>query len=795
MTIVGAEAELAVLDEAVEELRRGGSPLVEIAGPRGAGRSTLLRHAIRSARRAGVVVLSAFGDSDSLNDEYSVVSQLMQLVDGPAGGSAATATVLGLARTTPVLVAVDDADRFPHPSREWLADLGGRADGGLMIAAVTDGVHPVLDGARLLVPRALTTDRVTELAAALGTPVESEFAEAVVRATGGLPAAVREVLDRCAAERLAPVASSAAAIAGLAAEADGDRVARIVCGLPAEVAALVRAIAVCGPGFGFSLTCTLAGLRQFSPARALDVLVGAGLVTAGARPELAAGVAADRVVQGMPAAARPELYVRAARLGHRGAVDEAEVARILAATPPLGAAWVVPLLRAAARREAARGRTCLAVRHLERALREQLDPVARAELVLQLALAESVHAPEIADRRLARLLLETQPPECAEVRRAAADQLFARGDGALIRHTFGAVAESATEWDSVTSLYWINADAPVEAPEYGALEAPVLAVAPDDAGSAGVAAWVCAARGQDAELVRSLARTALADPSAMLMCRLTAATALWTTGDLADAVAGLEGVLGEARRRGLIAVTGRALLMRAVVRTAEGRLDDAEADLERAAAEMPRWHRDVRLLLGAAETQLRVARGEIDRAEEAMSGVLDTDVGFVFFRVAFDFARAMVAVARGDAEQAAGLLDRCAIRLRATNAENPALLPWRSLAAGAWRALGHPGRAAALAAEELELARRWGVPSTMARAHLSCAAAGDAEHHLREAVRLLRDSPYRLLRAEALLGLAEVVGTSGGAPLVREAGMIAVACRAAPLLTRARGLGWTPDGR
>lgn len=790
MTIVGAEAELAALDEAVVCLGRGGAPLVEIAGARGAGRSTLLRHVMRSARRAGAVVLSAFSNSDSLTDEFSVVLQLMQLVDGPTGGSAATSTLLGLARTTPVLVAVDDADRFHHSSREWLAELGGRADGGLMIVTVTDGVHPVLDGARLLVPRPLTIDHVTEL---VGAPVECEFAEALVLATGGLPAVVREVLDRCAAEELAPVASTAAMIADLAAEVVGDRVARIVGELPAEVAALVRAIAACGPGFGFSLTCTLAGLREFSPARALDVLVGAGLVTAGARPELAAGVPAARVVQGMPATARQDLYARAARLGHRGAVDEIEVARILAGTPPLGDPWVVPLLRTAARREIARGQSCQAVRHLERALREPLDPVTRAELVLRLALAESVRAPEIGDRRLSRMLLETQPPECAEVRRAAADQLFARGDGVLIRHTFGAVAESATEWDSVTSLYWINGDAPVEAPEYGALEAPVLAAAPDDTGSAGVAAWVCAARGEDAQLVRSLARTALADPSAMLMCRLTAASALWLTDDVADAVAGIEGVLGESRRRGLIAVTGRALMLRAVARTQEGRFDDAEADLERAVAELPRWHRDVRLLLDAVQVRLMVARGEIDRAEEALSGI--PELGLGHFRVALDFARATVAVARGEAEQAIGHLDRCAIRLRARDAENPALVPWRSLAAGAWRALGDPGRAAALAAEELELARRWTAPSAVARAHLSCAATGQAEYHLREAVRLLNGSPHRLLRAEALLGLAEVVGTAAGAPLVREAGMLAVACRAMPLVTRARGLGWAPDGR
>jgi hypothetical protein len=125
---------------------------------------------------------------------------------------------------------------------------------------------------------------------------------------------------------------------------------------------------------------------------------------------------------------------------------------------------------------------------------------------------------------------------------------------------------------------------------------------------------------------------------------------------------------------------------------------------------------------------------------------------------------------------------------------NPAALPWRSVSSAALSAIGDHERAARMCEKELELARRWGVASTTARAHLSCAAAlgGDEHEHLREAVRLLTGSPFRLLRANALLDLAAIAGPEASAPLLAEAAEIAVRCRSTPLIHRVRGLGWEP---
>lgn len=796
MTIVGREAEFAVLDRAVQALVGGASPMVEIVGPSGIGRSTLLWHAVSAARRAGAVALTALGDIDAAHDEHGVVTQLMEHLDRRATRLVATAALLELAGTTPVLVAVDDAHQLDQRSRTWLAGLAGRADGvPLMIVVVTDGVHTVLDGADVLAPHPLAIEPITELAAAaFGAPVDTEFAEAVKRCTSGLPAMLRGVLDRCVADGLAPNAADAKTVEYLADDVGGDRVVRIMRTLPAEAAALARAIAVCGPRFDFVLMCALARLRHLSPAGALDLLVGAGLVTADEPPELAAGVTAAGVLEGMSRSARQDLYRRAARLGHRSAVDGTEVARILASAPPLGTPWVVPLLRTVARREVERGKPCLAVRHLERALRERLEPATRAEVTIELAVTESGNAPEVADLRLARMLLEPDPVESPELRHAAADQLFARGDSALIRRTFGAIPESAAERDDVTALYWIAEGAPVEAPEYGLFEVPELVETPGESRRAGAAALTCALRGVCAESATSLARAALAEPSSMLMSRAAAAFVLMLADELEDAAAGVDGVLVEARRRGLNAVTARASLNRAMIRFAEGRLDDAAADLEQAEGELPEanWHSDVRPLLMAGTVLVSLARGEIDRAVETAARMPDDGIGLGCAHTRFLYARGTLAAACGNAAAAVEDLEECGRRLRAGQAHNPVLCPWRPVAAGAWRALGNVDRAAALADEQLAFARRWGTPSALGGAHLSLAALSGEDEHLRKAVQLLRGSSHRLLRAVALLDLAEAVGPGSDAPLVREAGTIAVACRAAPLITRARGLGWMP---
>jgi DNA-binding CsgD family transcriptional regulator len=90
---------------------------------------------------------------------------------------------------------------------------------------------------------------------------------------------------------------------------------------------------------------------------------------------------------------------------------------------------------------------------------------------------------------------------------------------------------------------------------------------------------------------------------------------------------------------------------------------------------------------------------------------------------------------------------------------NPALIPWRSSAALAQHALGEKREATRLAAEELSLARRFGVPRSLGIAlrTLGLVEGGDRGlDRLRESVDVLAESPSLLeaARSQVELGAA-----------------------------------------
>jgi hypothetical protein len=777
-------AELAALDRVVTALTAGEPSLVEIRGGCGTGRSALLTRAAELARGSGAVVLTACGLPLAPDVDHRIVREVMT----PGATSAeAIEAVLELARATPVLLAVDDADGFDEPSRAWLARLGERVGTrAIAIVTVTGLTRRLFAEAEVLTARALSRGAVAELVAhRCGEPVDHGVVDALCRHTGGVPSVLHAVLD---ATRVGTPFS-----AELAADAFGDVVARAVAALPAEAAGLLRAIALCGPRTGFVLACAVAEMRDVGADRAADLLVGAGLISPD-RSSLAAGVEADRLLAGLERADREALHVKAARLAHVAAVEEAEVARLLEPAPPLGEPWVVPLLRTAARGAVERGEPERAVRHLERALREPVDPESRARLVLEIAAVESVHEPQTGDRRLARMLVERQPPECARVRLEAADQLAARGDSTLMRRMVGAMPAEGGQRDRVTAVYWLADDAPLEAPEFSLLDVAPMPLAPPEPERAGVSAWLCIARGEDAALARRLARTALAAPDAMLMPKIVASVALWLTGDVDEALAGLDGVVLEAHERGLNAVESHALVVRAKLMLAEGRLVDAGADLASARTTLPPqcWHDDARPLLIATEAQLSLESGLVDRAEQQAAAVPDHLSGVGFARAVMTLVRADLALRRDDPDAAFLLAEECGRRMVARGWTSPVILPWRFLCARALRAKGDVDRAVRLCSEEIDHARSWGEPGLLGVTHLRRAVVSGDHEDLRLAARLLRNSRYRLAYATALVELAETGAAGDVEPLVREAAGIAVRCRVPVLLSRVRRLGWVP---
>jgi DNA-binding CsgD family transcriptional regulator len=113
-------------------------------------------------------------------------------------------------------------------------------------------------------------------------------------------------------------------------------------------------------------------------------------------------------------------------------------------------------------------------------------------------------------------------------------------------------------------------------------------------------------------------------------------------------------------------------------------------------------------------------------------------------------------VLRGDLRGGVADLLDAGRRMEELGRSNPAFMAWRSQAAIALLALGDRDRAAALAADELALTRRWGAPRALA---VSLRAMGLAEggaagrELLEEAVAVTEDSPARLEHAKALVEL------------------------------------------
>jgi DNA-binding CsgD family transcriptional regulator len=87
--------------------------------------------------------------------------------------------------------------------------------------------------------------------------------------------------------------------------------------------------------------------------------------------------------------------------------------------------------------------------------------------------------------------------------------------------------------------------------------------------------------------------------------------------------------------------------------------------------------------------------------------------------------------------------------------DNPAAHPWRTVKAEVLDRLDRLPEAEALAAEELEIARAWGVPGPIGRALrvLGTAERDAGLDHLREAVEVLENSPAKLELARAYFAL------------------------------------------
>ncbi|WP_129292799.1 LuxR family transcriptional regulator [Streptomyces lydicus] len=134
-------------------------------------------------------------------------------------------------------------------------------------------------------------------------------------------------------------------------------------------------------------------------------------------------------------------------------------------------------------------------------------------------------------------------------------------------------------------------------------------------------------------------------------------------------------------------------------------------------------------------------------------------------------ARARMRLADGDHSGALEDLLECGRRQTAWQMDNPGILPWRSLAALAHRALGHSDLAAGLAHQELEQAEAWGAPRTLGISLRTVAVAVRGREGLKRletSVGLLAEAGATLEQARSLVEYGTLRFEAGHARLGRE---------------------------
>jgi DNA-binding CsgD family transcriptional regulator len=729
-----------------------------------------------------------------------------------------------LAELRPVALLVDDAQWADQPSLDWLLYLVRRIERlpVLVVVAQAPGepvaARPLLDALALepataTLPLAPLSEAGTAaaLAALDGGTVEEAFARACHDWTGGNPHFVAETAAELAAEGLAPGPEATARLRSLAPE----RVAAVtqlrLGRLSAEAGELAAALAVLGGEAPLDRAARLAGLSREAAVAAADELAGARFVSVAPRLRFLQPLIGRAVYEKLGEARRDDDHGRAAHLLADGDAGSAAVAAHLLHTAPAGDPWAVGWLRAAAAEELGRGSATAAVPLLRRALAEPPEAEEVAGIQTMLGLAEAVAGdPAGLDSLRAGFEAAAGPARAAAALLLARFLVYAGRGGEVVERVEPVLAQLAE--DDELRLRLEAALITAARADRGLREVAdehlgrVRAWAAEDSPAGRVVAVQCAyaaaAAGDPVAEAVAFARAALGggrlldEEPLSPDIYLIPLSMLAICDELEEAAAGFEDALDRAGAGGsplAYAATAAISSWTAILR---GRLDQGELlarDALRIAGESP----GLEALRGFAGVHLALASIE-QGAPAAALELLGPDIGaytdspHTWSREAlFAFGRARLALREPEAALAALLA--CGELSESFGIVNPAFLAWRSAAATALRELGDGDRATELAAEEVELARRFGAPRPLGIALRAAGLVRGGEEGialLGESAAVLADSPARLERAHTLLALGGALRQGGRRADSREplaAGLdLAEACGAAPLAEAAR---------
>jgi DNA-binding CsgD family transcriptional regulator len=848
--------ELEAIDAAVAGVDEGAGVFLLFDGEPGIGKSVLLHELTERARARHVRVLAARATPIEQDVPFGVAMQLFapvlegaspaereRLLAGPAGlagsllsgGEAQGAGSLQglrwlaarLAHPRRLAIAVDDVQWCDTPSLRLLHVLAPRLEELPLVVAVThrpeasadpDGLAGGLAGlprVRMLRPAALSEDASAVVVRSLMVRAEPGFCAACAEASGGNPYLLRELVMTLRAEGRVGLLSEAPEVARVVprsvAAAALVRIARL--GDPALH--LAQAVAVLGDGAPLELAARLAagpagshaGIEEEAAATA-DRLAAVGVLAPGlplrfAHPLLGAAVQGD-----IPPAARQLAHARAAEaLGQAGAPATAVATHLLLGPRPFGDDAVTALLEAG-EEALVRGDPVATERFVGAVLEQPLAGEVRRTAETALALAEGAAGRPTALAHLQRVLVdEREPAARAESLRALCRVHFARGEFvAAAAAAREAQASVGPEHPLFPTLFAVRMACVTFGPE--AVDAEVLAfraqlvqdafagTMPDDPALVAQVVPLLALLGAPAARVRQVFDAAFAAVARVapewdgVLLAFLAAAAVY-----AEDAPRVERAIAESERfaiaRGSAVAWSHARHWRAEIRFREGRLDEALADAQESLDIAGGGWAFYTSRAAALLVRGQIAVGDLQAAgaAQALADRADQHALFSHFAQA---SRGELLLAEGRAAEGLAALEGAGRGFAARGFSNAAVLPWRPQAVVAAMALDDVERAAMLAAEEVEEARRIGLPGRIGAAiHAQALATTDVEARaqlLTEAVSALESAIDRLELASALADLGALHArrgrmTEARGPLVR-AGELARACGAAPLAAR-----------
>jgi tetratricopeptide (TPR) repeat protein len=453
------DAELEAVTAAVAAARGGAGALLHIEGAAGIGKTGVLAAARELATEEGMFALTARAGELEDGFAWGVVRQLFEPALAArdargreellAGAAALAAPVLGpvadgmgeeapfsvlhglywltvnLAQRAALVICVDDLHWADAPSLRFLAYLAPRLE-GLPVLLVTTARRQLHDtsafgrlgasvfgglAARVLRPGGLSESGCGQLVRELlVADASSELCRYCHHLSKGNPFLVHELIDELASGDAPADAWTVEHLAGMGDEVVLRSVLLKLARLPVQALPLARAVAVLGPHASLRRASVLAELDSDAATATADQLIAAGVLEDTEPPGFIHPLVRSSVYGDLGISERSRWHKRAARLLAREDLPVEQLVGHLLACRADSDPWVVDSLRAAAAVARRCGAPEVAVACLARALAEPPGPEERAEVLLELGLAEAASEPVASVEHLAEALERNRDP-------------------------------------------------------------------------------------------------------------------------------------------------------------------------------------------------------------------------------------------------------------------------------------------------------------------------------------------------------------------------------------------------